>query len=207
MLCNVRAVNTTMLSVQTSEIPAISRTLARAFADDPVFEVLFGGAVPEVPATRFFTIMARAQFDHGLVFRTPGNEAAAIWAPPGKWKLPVSQIVKNAPGFVRVFGHRMISNLGLLNRLEKAHPQEPHYYLEFIGTDPAFQGKGMGTQLMQPMIDRCDQEGIGAYLESSKEANLAFYGRFGFEVTRVLTHKAARGGSGPQQWLMWRNPR
>jgi hypothetical protein len=65
----------------------------------------------------------------------------------------------------------------------------------------------MGTHLMQPMIERCDIEGVGAYLESSKEANLGFYGRFGFEVTRVLTHKGPRGTDGPQQWLMWRSPR
>ncbi|MCU1393645.1 MAG: putative GCN5-related N-acetyltransferase [Ilumatobacteraceae bacterium] len=196
-----------MLPVRNEEIPAISTTLAKAFADDPIFELLFGGSVPEAPAERFFSIMAKAQFGHGLVYRTSGNEAAAIWAPPGEWKLPVGQIVRNAPGFMRVFGRRMIPNLALLNRLEQAHPEEPHYYLEFIGTDPAHQGKGMGTKLMQPMMDRCDTEGLGAYLESSKEANLAFYGRFGFEVTHVLTHKGAKGAAGPQQWLMWRRPR
>lgn len=197
-----------MLPVQTNEIPSISRTLAKAFVDDPVFEVLFGGTVPEPRAAQFFEIMAGAQLRHGLVHRTPAHEAVAIWAPPGEWKLPVSQIVKNAPGFVRVFGSRMFANLALLNRLEKAHPdEEPHYYLEFIGTDPAHQGKGMGSRLMRPMMERCDDEGVGAYLESSKEANLAFYGRFGFEVTKIITHRGAKGAPGPQQWLMWRTPR
>lgn len=185
----------------------MSRTLAMAFADDPVLGVLFGGVVPQARATRFFEIMARAQLRHGLVYRTPGNEAAAIWAPPGAWKLPVSQIVKNAPAFVRVFGRRMLPNLGVLNLLEKAHPHEPHYYLEFIGTDPTQQGKGMGSHLIRPMIERCDTEGVGAYLESSKESNIAFYARFGFEVSKVITHKGSSGVPGPQQWLMWRNPR
>ena len=196
-----------MLQVQADEISTVSRTLAAAFADDPIFEILFGGSVPEARAVRFFQIMAKAQFGHGLVFRTAGNEAAAIWAPPGEWKLPISQIARNAPGFISVFGRRMLANLALLGRLEKAHPTEPHYYLEFIGTGPEHQGKGMGSQLMRPMIERCDTEGVGAYLESSKEENLAFYGRFGFEVTQVLTHRGLHGAPGPQQWLMWRNPR
>jgi hypothetical protein len=52
------------------------------------------------------------------------------------------------------------------------------------------------------MIDRCDVEGLPAYLESSKESNVAFYNRFGFETVKVVAHKA-----GPQQWLMWRKPR
>ncbi len=191
-----------MIKATAAELPQVSTALARAFHDDPIFALLFGGSVPEDRATRFFSVMGGVQIHHDLVFRTAGNEAAAIWAPPGEWKLKTSQIIKNAPALMRVFGTRLIANLGILGLLEKNHPTEPHYYLEFIGTDPAHQGKGFGSTLMQPMIDRCDTEGLGAYLESSKESNVAFYGRFGFETTKVITHKA-----GPQQWLMWRNPR
>ena len=69
----------------------------------------------------------------------------------------------------------------MLGDLEKLHPSEPHYYLEFIGTDPAHQGKGMGTQLITPMVERCDTEGVPAYLESSNLRNVPFYARHGFE--------------------------
>jgi ribosomal protein S18 acetylase RimI-like enzyme len=187
----------------TADIPAISLTLARAFADDPVMAILFGGgSVPERPAARFFEMMARVQLGHGHIYSTSGHEAAAIWAPPGHWKLPVRQVLKSAPTAIRVFGRRFVTSLGVLNVLEKNNPDEPHYYLEFIGTDPRAQGKGLGSALMQPMIDRCDDEGVGAYLESSKESNVGFYARFGFAVTKTIIHKA-----GPQQWLMWRDPR
>jgi hypothetical protein len=56
---------------------------------------------------------------------------------------------------------------------------------------------------MAPMIERCDREGEAAYLESSKEENLAFYHRFGFEVTGELTLTP----DSPTIWKMWRNPR
>ncbi len=36
------------------------------------------------------------------------------------------------------------------------------------------------------MLDRCDEDGVGAYLESSKESNIAYYARFGFRVTEVV---------------------
>lgn len=185
-----------------ADVAEIATSLAQAFHDDPLFEVLFGGSVPEPGATRFFEIMTRIQLSHGHVYRTAGNEAAAIWLPPGKWKTPVSTIVKSAPALMRVFGRRLIANLGVLSTLEKNHPDQPHYYLEFLGTAPAHQGKGCGGALIQPMIERCDRDGLGAYLESTKESNLAFYGRFGFEVTEVIEHRA-----GVKQWLMWRNPR
>ena len=52
------------------------------------------------------------------------------------------------------------------------------------------------------MVQRADDEGVGLYLESSKESNVGFYGRFGFEVRRTLTLR-----KGPDMWLMWRKPR
>ena len=52
-------------------------------------------------------------------------------------------------------------------------------------------------------IDRCDATHAPAYLESSKEVNIGYYERFGFEVTREIA--IPRGG--PTLWAMWRNPR
>jgi GNAT superfamily N-acetyltransferase len=194
----------TLQDATPADLPAVATTLARAFADDPMFELLFGAPVPPDRCERFFRIMGGVAFGRapGLVHRTPDGEGATVWAPPGAWKTPTAAILRNGPGLLRCFGRRTLGNLKVLQVLEDRHPTEPHWYLEFIGTDPAHQGKGIGTALLQPMVDRCDEEGVGAYLESSKEANVAFYARFGFEVTEVVTH---RGGA--EQWLMWRDPR
>jgi ribosomal protein S18 acetylase RimI-like enzyme len=162
----------------TGDLPAIATSLARAFADDPVKLFLTGGQqLPVERTTPFFMVFGRIQLPHGHVYTTPGHEGAAMWAPPGRWKV--------------------------LSTLEHAHPTEPHYYLEFLGTDPDHQGRGIGSALLQPVLDRCDEEGVGAYLESSKASNVPFYARHGFAVTRELEHKR----NGPHQWLMWRDPR
>jgi len=186
-----------------ADIPAISLCLAKAFADDPVKHFLCGGDVLSVErAAPFFTAFQRIQLPHGHVYTTPDCAAAAIWAPPGAWKLPFRQIARHTPTFLRLYGLRFFGNLRVLADLEARHPHEPHYYLEFIGTDPAHQGKGLATALMRPMVEQADVEGVGMYLESSKESNIAFYGRFGFAVREELTHRR----DGPRQWLMWREP-
>jgi GNAT superfamily N-acetyltransferase len=93
--------------------------------------------------------------------------------------------------------------LQLLSAMEKVHPQEPHYYLEFLGTRRDQQGHGIGSAVMAPMLDRCDEEGVPAYLESSNRQNVPFYARHGFVETGVIS--APRNG--PKLTAMWREPR
>ncbi|MGB8858246.1 MAG: GNAT family N-acetyltransferase [Ilumatobacteraceae bacterium] len=187
------------------DIDPIATALANAFHDDPVKLHLLGGkSVPQEKVKPFFTTFQKIQIPHGHVYTTAGYEAAAIWAPPDHWRIPFTTVLKHSPTFLKLYGLRLFNNLGVLAAMEKAHGEieYPHYYLEIIGTDPAHQGKGFGAALVQPMVDRADEEGVGMYLESSKESNIAFYGRFGFTVRRKLHLK-----NGPQMWLMERAPR
>ena len=78
----------------------------------------------------------------------------------------------------------------------------PHYYLSVLGTDPDQQGGGVGSALLGPVLDRCDADGIAAYLESSKESNVDFYIRHGFSVTDRIDLP----DDGPALWFMWREP-
>ncbi len=41
----------------------------------------------------------------------------------------------------------------------------------------------MGGALIRQITDRCDRIGLPCYLESSKDVNVPYYQRFGFEVT------------------------
>ena len=68
-----------------------------------------------------------------------------------------------------------------------AHPrEEPHWYLAIIGVDPVRQGYGVGAALLRSRLRRCDEEGLPAYLESSKLENVPLYQHFGFHVTGTL---------------------
>jgi ribosomal protein S18 acetylase RimI-like enzyme len=193
-----------VLDATPDDVPAVARTLARAFEDDPVFATLFGTPFPMDRGERFFRAMARMGLRKGpsLVQRTDGDEGATVWAAPGAWETPATEILRSAPSFLRAFGRRTVQNLKVLSVLEEHHPKEPHWYLEFIGTDPAHQGKGVGSALLGPRLAECDEQGLPAYLESSKEQNVPFYERFGFQVTEQITLPG-----GATEWLMWRDPR
>jgi predicted N-acetyltransferase YhbS len=111
------------------------------------------------------------------------------------------QVLLGTPQFLFGFGANLPVALKTLSVIEKAHPKEPHYYLAILGTRPDRQSRGTGSALMRPVLEKCDADGIPAYLESSKEQNIAFYARFGFEVTGEIQLP-----NGPTLWPMWRNP-
>ena len=185
----------------------VGEALARAFHDDPVFSYMLGrNDFPNSKAQRFFRTFYNLQLSQELSYTAHDDAGkclgASIWCAPDAWKVRLRDIARIAPTLTTVFGAGLPRALIALQRLEHLHPKEPHYYLEFIGTDPDAQGNGVGSALLAPMLERCDQEQMPAYLESSKESNVAFYARHGFSVSHVMQHPG-----GPQQWLMWREPR
>jgi ribosomal protein S18 acetylase RimI-like enzyme len=87
--------------------------------------------------------------------------------------------------------------------MERAHPRSPpHWYLAVLGTEPELQGRGLGSAVLAPVLEQADRDGVAAYLESSKESNIAFYARHGFRVSGEV-----RLPRGPKLWPMWRDPR
>jgi ribosomal protein S18 acetylase RimI-like enzyme len=180
----------------------VAEALARSFHDDPVMTYVIPERNRHARMRRLFELDIEAiALRHNESYTTTGPiVGAALWAPPGKWRTPITSMLWSAPGFLRVLGANVRSALRLMSAVEGKHPKEHHYYLSTLGTEPDFQGKGVGSALLQPVLDRCDAEGLPAYLESSKEANIPFYRRHGFEVTGEVTVPG-----GPTLWTMWRN--
>jgi GNAT superfamily N-acetyltransferase len=111
--------------------------------------------------------------------------------------------LRGTPTFIRS-GRRLSGAIKLLNALDKAHHAitAPHYYLAILGTDPLYQRMGAGSAALQPVLRRCDEEGLLAYLETQKEENIAYYVRHAFE----LIDKVEVSGA-PPVWTLSRQPR
>jgi GNAT superfamily N-acetyltransferase len=190
---------------ESGDIGPVGGALARAFHDDPVMVWLFGER--EAPRLRrlrrFMTSEAARHHRRGSVVLTAaGHAGAALWDPPGRWRTTWPELVRSAPMMLGATGPRTRRALRGLGVIERAHPREPHWYLAMLGTDPPHQGKGVGVALVESVSSRCDAEGVGAYLESSKASNVPFYERLGFRVTGRIDLP-----DGPPMWPMWRDPR
>jgi GNAT superfamily N-acetyltransferase len=190
---------------EPGDMTPIAGALARAFHDDPVMTWLFGDreGLRLRRLTRFMGAEARRHHRHGgTVLTADGHPGAALWDPPGRWRTTWPEVLRLAPMMVTAVGPRIPRALRGLGVMDKSHPREPHWYLAVLGTDPPQQGRGVGAALMAPVLDRCDTEGLGAFLESSKAANVPYYERFGFRATGQIDLP-----DGPPLWPMWRDPR
>jgi GNAT superfamily N-acetyltransferase len=190
-----------------SDIRELSRTLARAFYDDPVTTWMLpdDNARPAQLIRLFATMTRRHHLAGGgveVACGGPGIGAAALWDPPNRWRHSRREELAMMPNFIRVFGLHSARARTVQEFMKQEHPEEPHWYLAVLGSDPAVRGQGFGQALMRSRLDRCDAEYCPAYLESSKPENVPYYQRFGFTVTREI--KLPDGG--PTLWAMWRDP-
>jgi GNAT superfamily N-acetyltransferase len=188
-----------------ADVPALARMLARAFLDDPVAswawrpERLRLGALERFQAVRLRQLLTGEE-----VWTNDELTCAALWAPPGRWHSTLRETAELLPSFVhpRLLMRMPMVALGW-EKLERAHPRKPaHVYLALLGTEPEAQGRGLGSAVLAPVLQQCDSDGVGAYLESSKERNIDFYARHGFRVLGEI-HLLR----GPTMWKMWRDPR
>jgi GNAT superfamily N-acetyltransferase len=187
-----------------ADAATVEQTLGAAFADDPFWAWLIG---PDRANSRrcgkAILAIAMAHARHGISTMTHDGQSVAIWTPPGKSRVTLRQMAPHLVGAIAALGFGGLSRLGPTSAIDKMHPKEPNYYLAFLGTHPEHQGKGKGSAAMAPVLARADTEGIGCYLESSKEENLPLYERHGFVVTSVFD---VDKGNGPRLWFMWRDP-
>jgi GNAT superfamily N-acetyltransferase len=192
-----------------ADVRPLARTLGRAFLADPVMAWVLPDDNRRAKALpRLFAAMTRHHFLAGggaeVARRGADVGAAALWDPPGRWRHTRREELRMMPWFLLAMrGGGGVRGQQMTELMKEHHPEEPHWYLAVIGSDPSVRGGGFGQALMRSRLDRVDAEHAPAYLESSNPDNIPYYQRFGFEVTGEL--RLPDGG--PSLVPMWRAPR
>jgi GNAT superfamily N-acetyltransferase len=190
----------------------IVRLLDDAFQDDPVSGWVFPGAEdrrakhPGLMAAFTDIVLAAGRIDV-----MEDGSACALWL-----SVPADEghddhggregdAGDEGPAQVREAVDPDNERIEAIGRLTAAvHPTgRAHEYLWMIGVAPGRQGEGLGTALIEAVLDRCDREGLPAYLEASSARSRKLYERLGFEPAGKVLDLP----DGPAMWPMWREPR
>ena len=180
----------------------VAEAISRGFQDNEIWEWM----VPDDERRarllpRYYEFLIRRVFmPRGEAWATEDLRGGALWNGPTGHGLRALEQVREAlimarggPGALRRGGRYDAT-------VTKRHPKGPYYYLLTLSIDPAAQRHGQGSALMAPLIERCDSQGAGAFLETQRESNVPFYERFGFQLTERIQIP-----DGPPVWLMWRD--
>ncbi|MFE2378433.1 GNAT family N-acetyltransferase [Streptomyces sp. NPDC059398] len=179
------------------------RLLDESFMQDPVSSWVFPDEAHRRKVHgKFLGVFIDVALADGRVDLAEDHTAMALWLdiPAG-----VPEEEDDTPARMRETADPENERAELVGRLMgEIHPHDrAHAYLLMIGVKPERQGEGLGTALMAPVLERCDREGVPAYLEASNERSRALYERLGF----VFMGTAVQLPDGPRMWPMWREPR
>jgi len=190
---------------------AVATMLAQAFNDDPVMHWM-----QPIPSRRSAALrrLFAAQLRHDYVpaggvqlIGDPTGQplAAAMWKPPGTTGPRASrrEDLTMTAAVVGALRTRLPAALTLRRALDGAHPAEPHWYLNKLGTAHTARGQGLASALLSAQARYCDETSTAAYLEATRHELIGFYETFGFTCTAPID--VPHGG--PRVWGMWRAPR
>ena len=183
-----------------AEIDEVAGLLARAFTTEPNnLEVFRGERNLEIRQKPLFI---------GMLKVFPGIIMVAKKESTIVGVLCISKWPQCHMSLLNIFFYltRMLSVLrsGVLREMKirvtwsKYDPKQPHWHIGPIGIEPAFQGKGIGSMLMNYFCNLVDTEHQAAYLETDNENNVRFYQHFNFSVTRSVVVNGVRNS------FMWR---
>jgi ribosomal protein S18 acetylase RimI-like enzyme len=182
------------------------RVLSAAFQEDPVFEWWVPDAAARaaaLPTVFDAYVDAYASHDATRIAGTAtGPAGVAIWARPGR------PLIEPADEEVMVGRCLEVIDDGASERLQQigelfaaVHPHEPHWYLQWLATDPPLQSRGVGGALLRDVLTAVDAAGEAAYTAATSLRNRALYERHGFVFTREIPLP-----DGPLLYAMWRDP-
>jgi ribosomal protein S18 acetylase RimI-like enzyme len=175
--------------VRRGQQRAAAAAIAAGHAEYPSFRFMF----PD-PRRRarvlpvFFEATVRDAIPYGAVLAASHGDrvdATAVWLPPGRFPWTLRRKLRAAPSFARVMvaaprSFRSFMRFG--GNMEATHRDEQHWYLVVLSVRPTCQRRGLGSALVEPILDRADRDAVPCRLETFDPANVAFYQRFGFEV-------------------------
>ena len=147
-----------------------AKVMANAFHEDPLFKY----ALPDEQHRKkrlpsFFALNLRYGAMFGDVYSL-SRKAVAVWLPPEKSTISLRRALQAGKWLSLKIGLRAIFRLAKLNTISEVSmgrfAPDPHWYLFLLGVNPASQGSGLGSLLLQPVLARADAAHLPCYLDN-----------------------------------------
>lgn len=175
----------TIKSAGNGDVAAAVETLAQAFQTDPALSWILPDPDHRARALRrLFRVLVPADRRAGIVLRSDGDEAAALWRAPGQAGSGMFEFMRSVVPLVATFGTALPRGLKVQSGIDAHRPKARFWYLHYVGVRRDHQGKGHGGRIIRAQTAVADAEGLPCWLETATPENVPLYERLGF-VTQV----------------------
>ena len=196
-----------IIRLERSQLNQAVEILSLAFTNDPIFRYFFSqiNRTSQNSIKRLCKTFIQYTQPYNHVYTTEDGKGVAAWLPPGQFPLHPLRLLQAGmyalPLMVR--WRRLKQLISFFLQIEEHHKQDvsrQHWYLALLGVAPDYQNQGVGGLLLQPILNKADNEGLSCYLEATTQSSVHFYQKHGFEVVRTVELP----GSNLQVWTMKR---
>jgi GNAT superfamily N-acetyltransferase len=191
-----------LVRASETDIDVLSQVIADAFLDlAPCQWLMADRKARRDIFPGFFRMYVVHAMTDGLVYTTPDRTAAALWIPATGPAVPPEGYDEELAEITGQWVERFVVFDGELD----AHHLDgvAHHHLAILAVRPDWQGRGIGTALLDAHHALLDKEGTVAYLEASDERNRGIYLRHGY----TDYGSPIRLPDGPSMYPMTRQPR
>ncbi|QNL52318.1 GNAT family N-acetyltransferase [Olivibacter sp. SDN3] len=126
-------------------------------------------------------------FHFGKVLLSDRKDACALITYPHRKKNLLKSIRMDIGLLINTIGIFKLGKAIKREALIKAnYPVQDFLYLWFIGVKPHMQGQGVGSDLLNQVLQEAKATHLDVHLETSTLTNLPWYRKFGFEIYKEL---------------------
>lgn len=176
-----------MRIITAADKPVVRKILVESFKNDPYMNWLSKESKSADKLKYLIAYVVDQTFENGEIYLSDDNKATALWNSEKKEKFTFNFIYRNL-SFLFKMGIK--ATISVVRKDRFTHEQYPKVdafsHLFMVGVLSEARGKGLASELINPMMERMTQRAIPMYLETANPVNVEIYRKKGFSVFKSV---------------------
>lgn len=189
----------TIENLNRRHLPDAVEVIAQAFFRNALALKAFPNLDDEIRlrrVRRVYRSVMEIAFQRGRIFvvREAGRiTGAAVVYPPRMTKPSLISRLLSGFGALTIGPGPTMRYAAYEREIRKLQPNQPHWYLFFLGVNPTQQSEGVGSAFVRHVCRLADADRVPCYLETTVAELVPFYQKFGFELQQQKSLKFLDG--------------
>jgi ribosomal protein S18 acetylase RimI-like enzyme len=159
--------------------------LAKSFINDPHVNWLIEKSRNKNKMKIIMEYVFEESLGRGSVYLNDDNTATALWNTEKQEKVTFRYIKRNLSFLFRV-GLKATTRILKADKLVYSKYPDKYCQLYLIGVLPEEHGKGLASEMMNPMIEKMKNSAVPLHLETENPKNVEIYKKKGFSIYHTM---------------------